>query len=187
MRSLAALLVGLLLGALIIFSYYSFFPQAQKQIYLNGSGSVEPVFSPNSEDEMIDFLRSARESIDVEVYIFTNQKLADELIAARERGVVVRVILEPRVDSPNPNLQTMQRLRDEGIDARWASLGFSLTHSKFAVVDGKKVLVGSINWSRSALSTNREAAVIIEDEEVAREFAKIFEEDWKNAGAAGSG
>ncbi len=182
-----ALFVGFLLGALIVFSYYSFFPQAQKQVCLNGSGSVEAVFSPNSEDEIINFLRSARTSIDVEMYIFTHPKLADELIAARARGVVVRIILEPRVDSPNPNLQMMERLRDAGIEARWASLEFSRTHSKLAIVDGKKVLVGSINWGRSALNTNREAAVIIEDEDVAREFANIFEDDWKKASSAGNG
>jgi len=80
MRNRVYLLVSFLLGALIVFSYYSFFQPARCGICLNGS--VMPVFSPNSDDEIIGLLRSARSTIDVEMYIFTHAALADELIAA---------------------------------------------------------------------------------------------------------
>jgi len=52
-----------------------------------------------------------------------------------------------------------------------------LMHSKFTIRDGKEVLVGSHNFSYSALNKNREASVIISGNAV-QEFMDIFEEDW---------
>ena len=144
-------------------------------------GSAQPVFSPGSEEEIIGLIDSANESVEVEMFLFSYEPLADALIRAKERGVEVRVILEPRLDSPNYNLETMDQLRAGGVEARWATLEYDKTHSKLMIVDGKKVLVGSINWSRTALNWNREAAVIIDDEGIAAEFLEEFEKDWDKA------
>ncbi len=150
--------------------------QAGEAVCLNGS--VQPVFSPGASKEFLSFIESANESIEVELFEFSYTPLMNELIKAKERGVRVRVILEPRLNAPNYNLKAMETLRKGGVEARWATLEFSRTHSKFAVVDGKKVVVGSHNWSFHAMEKNREAAAIIEDERVAGEFEEVFEEDW---------
>lgn len=140
---------------------------------------AEAIFSPESEMEIIDLIRSAKESIDLQMYVFTNERLASELSDAVDRGVEVRVILEPRVNSYNLE-QIVDALVAGGVRLRWASLDFKLTHSKMMIVDGKKVLVGSINFSKSAVSKNREAAVLIRGDEVS-EYISVFEEDWKKA------
>lgn len=143
---------------------------------------VDAVFSPGAEAEIVALIESANESIEVELFQFSYEPLMDALADARERGVRVRVILEPRLDGDD-NLKAMRRLKGSGVDARWASLSFSRTHSKTAVVDGRRVLVGSPNWSYSAMFRNRESAVIIESSEVAGEFERVFEEDWGMAKA----
>lgn len=144
--------------------------------------SVETLFSPGAEAEIAGLIESANETIDVEMYQFSYAPFADELADAKARGVRVRVILEPRLDGDD-NLQTMAKLKGDGVDARWATLEFSRTHSKTMVVDGKIVLVGSPNWSYSAMFRNRESAVVVEGSEVAGEFERVFESDWRDAKA----
>jgi phosphatidylserine/phosphatidylglycerophosphate/cardiolipin synthase-like enzyme len=179
-------LIGLILGASVIFLVLS--PQSGGNTCgkcLNGT--VETVFSPGAEDEVLGLIRGANESIDVEMYLFNYRPLADELVKAEERGVKVRVILEPRLSGDNANLEMMKFLREKGISARWASLDYKLTHAKTMIVDRRRVLVGSTNWSMSALLKNREYSVLIEDSEVVGEFVKNFEQDWAIASQAEQG
>ena len=51
-------------------------------------------------------------------------------------------------------------------------------HTKGIVVDRKKVLLGSQNWSNDGVSVNRDASLLFDDEELARYFADIFDHDW---------
>jgi phosphatidylserine/phosphatidylglycerophosphate/cardiolipin synthase-like enzyme len=49
------------------------------------------------------------------------------------------------------------------------------------VVDGKRVLIGSHNWSKPGVSLNRDASLIVYDTGVAEYFADAFEIDWQRA------
>jgi phosphatidylserine/phosphatidylglycerophosphate/cardiolipin synthase-like enzyme len=51
-------------------------------------------------------------------------------------------------------------------------------HNKGIVVDTKKVLVSSQNWSSAGVLDNRDAGVIVECGPVAAYFEKIFLHDW---------
>ncbi|MFA4983630.1 MAG: phospholipase D-like domain-containing protein [Candidatus Micrarchaeia archaeon] len=146
------------------------------------NAKVSFVFSPDAEGEVVSFLRSAEKSIDIEMYVFTSEDIIRELADAKRRGVRVRVILEPRIEDSRKE-RVFALLSESGVEARWASFSYKLTHSKFVIVDGRRALVGSINFSQSALNLNREAAVAVEGEKVA-ELSAVFEEDWEKAGAA---
>ena len=54
------------------------------------------------------------------------------------------------------NQKTFDELSSYGIAAKCIKI-YELTHSKFMLIDGKTLLVGSINFSNNALNTNREA------------------------------
>ncbi len=174
----AALMLLLILVAALVF-YIAFLPAAP---CAGCNAKVALLFSPGAEGEVVSFIRSAKESIDIEMYVFTSDDMVRELSDAVKRGVKVRVILEPRVEDSRK-----QKIFDEltalGCDVRWASFSYKLTHSKFVVVDGKRALVGSINFSESALNYNREAAVEIGGDAV-KEVAAVFETDWEKASAA---
>ncbi len=146
------------------------------------NAKVSFVFSPDAEGEVVSFLRSAEKSIDIEMYVFTSENIIRELADAESRGVRVRVILEPRIEDSRKE-RVFALLSESGVETRWASFSYKLTHSKFVIVDGRRALVGSINFSQSALNLNREAAVSVEGENVA-ELSAVFEEDWGKAGAA---
>ncbi len=149
-----------------------------------GQSSIEPVFSPGADGPVLAFVSSAQETLDVELYQFSYPPLKEALVAAAGRGVRVRLLLEPRVES---NLQTAAFLASKGVAVRWASTSYTNTHSKTAVADGKRVLVGSINWSGNAMKTNRESGVVVGDPSVAQEFERVFEEDWADGTPAVAG
>lgn len=144
------------------------------------NAKAEFVFSPNAEGEVLSLLRSAQKTIEVEMYVLTSDDVVRELAEAQKRGVRVRVILEPRIEDSRKQ-RVFDTLRGNGIEVRWASFSYKLTHSKFAIIDGKRALVGSINFSESALNLNRETAIIIEGKKVG-ELSAVFEGDWLKAG-----
>ena len=51
-------------------------------------------------------------------------------------------------------------------------------HNKGVIVDGKKTLISSINWATGSVIYNREAGVIIENEQVANYYTEMFNYDW---------
>jgi len=159
-------------GAALGFVAYALFFCGQPSC-LNGTAYA--VFSPNSDDAILPLLDSAKTSIDVELYQFSNPDFKQSLANAAYRGVKVRVILEPRVDS---NYETASFLADRGVEVRWATLDFTNTHSKYAVIDGETVIVGSANWSKHAMESNREAGVVVQDARIAQDFSAAFGEDW---------
>lgn len=167
---LAALAGGFLLG------FYS--APRQTRVSSASAPSVETVFSPGSEPRLVAFVDSAQRSIDVELYQFSNSALKAALVRAVQRGVAVRVILEPKVDT---NFETAEFLSGKGVAVRLAWQGFANTHAKSAVADGECVLVGSINWSQRGVDSNREAAVITCAADAARDFERVFENDWGKA------
>jgi phosphatidylserine/phosphatidylglycerophosphate/cardiolipin synthase-like enzyme len=138
-----------------------------------------PIFSPGSQEEILSLIRSANNSISLEMYVFTNEKVADELALAAQRGVRVRVILESRTNSYNID-KISSALQKGGVELKWASLSYKLTHSKMMIIDGKRVLVGSINFSKAAMNENREAAAVFEGE-IVKDYIDVFETDWIEA------
>ena len=52
-------------------------------------------------------------------------------------------------------------------------------HNKAIIVDGERVLVSSQNWSGDGFLWNRDAGIIIDDEEIAQYFEKVFDFDWR--------
>lgn len=138
---------------------------------------VHPVFSPEDGQEVLDFIDGARHSIDMEIYVLSSRDVVEALQRAKDRGVDVRIIIEEDVMG-GENGEIFRELDSKGFRIRYASKAYKLTHSKFAIVDGEAVLVGSHNLSNSALFKNREASVIIRDAAVAGEFEEAFERDW---------
>ena len=171
----------LLILVAVLLAYIALLPPAA---CAGCNAKVALVMSPGAQGDVVSFIRSAQKSIDIEMYVFTSDDVARELGEAVKRGVRVRVILEPRVEDSRKQ-KMFDTLVALGCDMRWASFSYKLTHSKFIIVDGKRALVGSINFSQSALNSNREAAVELDGEKVL-ELASAFEADWGIASATES-
>lgn len=127
------------------------------------------------ESKFVEMLNSANSSIDLEVYLFTNERLAHALADAKARGVNVRVIVGN--DEGKEAADVIAILSSAGIPVRIGT-NFAVTHAKFAIIDGRIVIIGSHNWTRSAMKTNREVSVVVEDPAIAQKLLAIFEYDW---------
>ncbi|MBR9707076.1 MAG: hypothetical protein GOV15_01435, partial [Candidatus Diapherotrites archaeon] len=102
-------------------------------------------------------------------------QLVEALAAAKERGVRVRVVLDDQGASQDDN--AFDFLESNGVSVKYDSPD-SLNHNKFIIIDSKAVVVGSTNWSYSALEKNRETSVLIRSTETANEFNEYFEDLW---------
>ena len=171
------LVIGICLGfslALVDSSFTGFFTAQPATV---GVAYIEPIFSPGNQVIFINEVRNARSSIVLEVYTFSSKELENELESAVARGVDVRVILEKSISS---NFPKSRELLAKGIKVKWGSSSFSLTHSKFLVIDREIVIVGSNNWTFHSFNLNREASVKIKSGEVADKFLQVFNLDWEN-------
>ncbi|MHA1860380.1 MAG: phospholipase D-like domain-containing protein [Candidatus Asgardarchaeia archaeon] len=163
--------------------YGSYSPNFESQNFV-GYMRITPVFSPDtSRDAILNLIDSANESIEIqEMYIYSEDavisEFIDAIVDAKSRGVSVRVILGDRSDENN---QTAELLSSYGIEVAFSSSEFDTMHNKGIIVDGKVVLISSINWSGNSVENNREAGVIIYNEDVASYFLEVFNYDWSKA------
>ncbi|MEM3373197.1 MAG: phospholipase D-like domain-containing protein [Candidatus Anstonellales archaeon] len=176
--NLLFIFLGILIGISLSEGYY-FFKNllAQNESTYQISNNISIVFSPNSKSIILNFLDSAEESIDIEMYSITSDDVVEKLIELKKRKVKVRIILDVNIDAYERKL--VEKLKKFNIHIKFLDLGKYVMHSKFIVIDKKKVLVGSINLSEAALKGNREAAIIIVDEKVGEKFNQIFEKDFE--------
>jgi cardiolipin synthase len=107
--------------------------------------------------------------------------LIRELVAAHKRGVAVKVILERRDEQQRAsvnNEKTGTMLSREGVEVVYDPATVT-THTKMLIVDGTISVVGSTNWTYSALEKNHEVSVLIRSPEVARNLQDYFQRVWK--------
>jgi hypothetical protein len=98
----------------------------------------------------------------------------------------VKILLNPTY-SFESNQATIDYVKgiaaDEGLnlDAGFIdieSIGLNKMHNKGVIVDRRKVLISSINWNEYSPTNNREAGLIIENEDVAEFYTGVFRYDW---------
>ena len=108
--------------------------------------------------------------------------LIRELIAAKKRGVSVKVILERRKGKERAtlrNIETGNVLTKGGVAVAYDPLAIT-THTKLLIIDGKISIVGSTNWTYNALDKNHEVSVLIQSSEVASNLQDYFQSVWKS-------
>jgi phosphatidylserine/phosphatidylglycerophosphate/cardiolipin synthase-like enzyme len=112
------------------------------------------------------------------------RRILDALIARQRDGVAVRVVLDRGMPPGRqaegedaPSDRAAQYLAQAGIAVRWDEEQRT-THTKSLVVDGRWCVVGSTNWSASALSHNREQSVRLDDRALAAEITARFNAAW---------
>ncbi len=117
--------------------------------------------------------------------------LVTALLAASARGARVRVLVEPGADGEGR--RTVERLLLLASSAGARSLraanfgevgGAARLHAKGAIVDGRHVLLGSMNWVRAAMLRNREVGVALDSPSAAARLSSAFEADWCSSVAA---
>jgi phosphatidylserine/phosphatidylglycerophosphate/cardiolipin synthase-like enzyme len=168
-----------------------------KRFKLRNKLSVQPVLSPdNYMDVVPDAIRRARRSVLIEQqYIRSGEdKVIDLLDALKEamggnsdfdsRIILGKIFSRKDLEKERKNLENLQQTYGLklGRNIRYIDTSrFVHCHNKMVLIDGKDVLVSSQNWSRSAVSQNREAGVLLDHAGICNYFTQIFESDWSTA------
>ncbi|MBX9257708.1 competence protein ComE [Desmonostoc muscorum CCALA 125] len=140
-------------------------------------------------------LDSARGSIDLALFVFSEQRLANILENRHQQNVQIRALIEPQF-AYRPYSEALDMMgvalsnkcKYEVDNHPWqnpiTTVGVpvlpkgDLLHHKFAVIDNQTVITGSHNWSDAANNRNDETLIVIESPIVAahyvREFARLY-------------
>jgi cardiolipin synthase len=143
---------------------------------------VEPeafVAPTGLQNRITGFIDGAQQTLDVQMYLFTVSAIRTRIIAAHDRGVTVRVLLDPDHEG---NVTTRNQLMGEGVPTRNAPSIYSFSHAKYLIADGNRALVMSANFNVDAMSSERNYGFIDRDPADVADLAAIFDMDWASAG-----
>lgn len=137
-------------------------------------GNNTEVIFDNIEQRILEEIKNAHYAIFVSVAWFTNKKLFQALLEKAKDNCYISIIIQ--LDDINSQC---------GIDYSQIQVGRSecfmiskdseLLHDKFCVIDFRKVITGSYNWTYKA-SHNSENVIVLNDPSVATQYISRFEQ-----------
>jgi phosphatidylserine/phosphatidylglycerophosphate/cardiolipin synthase-like enzyme len=137
------------------------------------------VLPDDSAKPILDAINGATKSLRVKMFLFSDPELLKAVIDAKNRGVHVRVMLNPaRRSGESENAETHKKLKSAGIEVLDSNPAFDVTHEKSMVVDDATAYVKSLNWDVKNLTETRDYAVVTTHEPEVKEVIECFEADW---------
>ncbi|WP_168403368.1 phospholipase D family protein [Erwinia amylovora] len=124
--------------------------------------SLDVGFSPEGSAQklVLRTLDDARESIRLMGYSFTSPEVVKSLVAAKRRGVDVRVVVDDKGNHSRASQSAMNVVVNAGIPLR-TNGQYKIMHDKVIITDGQNVELGSFNYSRAAAESNSENALVV--------------------------
>jgi len=158
---------------LLFFSTYTIF------------ATTEAFFAPDDHPKrkLIELISNTQNRIHAAVYMFTDKDIAQALIQAKQRGVDVKIILDPiTIESTwgqAKNLSSNQievfifDTKQHHSTNYQAKMFIPIMHNKFAILDNQ-VWTGSFNWTQNANQKNHENVIITDDETIIKKYEERF-------------
>ncbi|MEL6494391.1 MAG: phospholipase D-like domain-containing protein [Cyanobacteria bacterium J06623_7] len=143
-------------------------------------------------------IEAATESIDIALFVFSEQELADRLQRQFQQGIKIKAVFDRsfayRYYSELLDLLgvfALNQCKPEANNNPWVNplntagsmptnYGDKL-HHKFTIIDQETVISGSQNWSAAANNRNDEAVIIIRNATVVKHFDREFLRLFKDA------
>jgi phosphatidylserine/phosphatidylglycerophosphate/cardiolipin synthase-like enzyme len=135
-------------------------------------------FCPGETAEalILQSLLSAKKSVDVAMFQFTNEKMVQALcFLSAESQLPVRVFVGPELSSP-ALVNILHQLARSGVQIFITRIPNGKLHLKCAVIDDNIVLTGAANWTRQAFDTNIEDVLCIDSSELAARYRQRLNE-----------
>jgi cardiolipin synthase len=137
------------------------------------------VLPDDSGQPFLDAILNARKSIRIKMFVFSDPGLLAEVIAAKGRGLDIRVMLNPaRRSGQEENGDTRKALEQAGINVIDSNPHFGVTHEKSMVIDDETAYVKSLNWATKNLTVTRDYAIVTSHKHEVDEVIAGFEADW---------
>ena len=145
----------------------------------NDDTKLEVFFSPQNDPvttAVLPFIDSAEQTLEIGMFVLSDERVKEHLINAAARGVKIRIILDALYASGARSYH--EELRSHGIDVRIENWGGKM-HLKTGIADSWKVLMGSMNWTSAGSRQNDENTIVVGNGLLAREAQQYFEVLWK--------
>ena len=128
---------------------------------------------------ILDAIAAAKKSLRIKMFVFTDPDLLKAVIAAKERGVKVQVMLNPaRRSGEDDNEASRKMLAHAKIELQDSNPAFGLTHEKSMVVDDETAFIKSLNWTTENFTETRDYAIVTSHPHEVEDVVKCFEADW---------
>ncbi|HLH60805.1 MAG TPA: phospholipase D-like domain-containing protein [Ktedonobacteraceae bacterium] len=159
----------------------------------SGAQGVKVFVEPDAgESVVVNAIGDAHKSVWLEMYLLSDTKVIHALEDDANRGIDVRVMLEPHpVGGGTSPSRTIDELKAAGIKAQYSDPEFSLTHEKGMIIDGTTAFIMTSNFTRAALGgysgssylENREYDIIDTNTNDVQAVISIFNADWNHTTA----
>ena len=128
---------------------------------------------------VVELIDAASEHLLLKQFKLQSDAVIDALRRARDRGVHVRVMLNPHTSGGDRwNDACYQQLQSEQFEVNWTHEAFPVTHEKSMVIDQHTVLISTFNLADKYFNETRDYGVVSSNPEVVRQVIAGFEADW---------
>lgn len=143
----------------------------------NVYADTESCFSPKEDcaQKLISFINSAEKTLDIAIFSITHSEITNAIIAAKERGVVLRMVVD-KAQAAGVKSKTKE-LTAARIPLKIGRASGTM-HDKYSIVDGVILQTGSFNYSTSAVSKNTENQIYLTDKDAIQRYQDNFEILW---------
>ena len=146
------------------------------------SGQRLLVMPDDGSAAVVELIDQAREQLLIKQFKLQSEAVEQALLRAHQRGVRVRVMLNPHTSGGDRwNDEAFALLQGWGIAVAWTSEAFPVTHEKSMVIDGQAALIATFNFADKYFRETRDYGVISHDPAVIEQVSAGFEADWQRA------
>lgn len=125
------------------------------------------------KSQIIEAIQNAKLLVWVAMAWFTDKEIANKLLEKHKEGLNIQVIVNDDVISQKYGLNFSSKGIEFYMGNPSSIFGKKIMHNKFCIIDFKKVIHGSYNWTNNA-EYNNESITITDSRELAEEFAEHF-------------
>jgi cardiolipin synthase A/B len=126
---------------------------------------------------VIGVINQAQHSIRMTMYELTDPQATAALIAAHDRGVDVKVLLDAAYHRRDTNAAAFEQLSSAGVNVRWAPDGV-IYHQKTITIDDSESAVGTGNLIPKYYPTSRDASILASNPDDVAAMAATFDTDF---------
>lgn len=127
---------------------------------------------------IVNAIDSSQREVLVQAYGFTHNAIAQALLRAKTRGVMVHVLLDQKSEHTN---RYVIDLLDQAQISRRADGKHAIAHNKVMVIDEAVVITGSFNFTNSAETRNAENFLILKSSDLAHQYKQQWLSHWAHS------
>ncbi len=106
--------------------------------------------NPSNEQRVVNMFRTCKKSLDIAIFTFTRDSIAQAILDAHQRGLKIRLL----GDDGNSKVKgsDVRVLASVGIPCKTDNNARFHMHNKMAIIDNSVVITGSFNWTNQAIN-----------------------------------